>query len=383
MSNPSNTPRKMEHIHIYGDRHEYCGWPAVTKAKNGDILVSFCRTDEHVGPSGAIWLVRSSDNGKTWSSPIVVRDSLLDDREEGITTLRDGRLIMHAWSTCHTEKSYADMDNFIYGPAVKEKWIQEVKGEEYRDAADLHGSWTLLSEDNGSTWNLMGRGPDSVHGGVHLASGDVLVASYRESGADIDIWSASEKDLKWEKRSVFESTGVVDQDSAVPGICFDEPHVAQLPTGRVILGLRATSVPYDDMGEKNLFHFAYSDDEGRTWSEVHKTEIWGYPPHLLTLSDGRLLCSYSYRREPYGERACISEDGITWKKENEIILRDDVDGIDLGYPHSIELEPGRILTVYYQSPRSDPPYKHWDTRNMQPPDPLRPKPAIWGTIWEI
>ncbi len=377
MSNPSNSSPNMEHFHIYGNRHEYCAWPSVTKAKNGDILVSFCRTDEHMGPSGAIWVVRSSDNGKTWSSPIVVRDTLLDDREEGITTLRDGRLIMHDWSTCHTDESYSAMGEFAYEPWVVEKWKQEVNGIEYREAADLHGGWTLLSEDNGSTWNLMGRGPDSVHGGIHLASGDVLVASYRETWPNIDIWSASEKDLKWERRSVFEPSGVVDKDSNVPGIRFGEPHVAQLPTGRVILGLRATSVPYDDKGDKNFFYFATSDDEGRSWSEAHKTEIWGFPPHLLTLSDGRLLCTYGYRREPYGERACISEDGITWKKENEIILRDDVDGIDLGYPASVELEPGRILSVYYQSPHSEPPYR------MDPPDPMRPKSAIWGTIWQI
>ena len=250
-------------------------------------------------------------------------------------------------------------------------------GVEYLRSANLHGGWTLLSEDNGSTWDLMGRGPDSVHGGVHLASGDVLVASYRESAPNIDIWSASEKDLKWEKRSVFKSTGVVAKDSDAPGIRFGEPHVTQLPTGRVILGLRATSVPYDDKGDRNFFYFATSDDDGRTWSEAHKTEIWGFPPQLLTLSDGRVLCSYSHRREPYGERVCISEDGVTWKKENEVVLRDDADGVDLGYPHSIELEPGRILTVYYQSPHSEPAFE------MSPPDPMRPKPSIMGTIWEV
>ena len=39
---------------------------------------------------------------------------------------------------------------------------------------------------------------------------------------------------------------------------------------------------------------------------------------------------------------------MTWDIENEMVLRDDAPNGDLGYPASIELEPGEILTVYYQ-----------------------------------
>ena len=50
---------------------------------------------------------------------------------------------------------------------------------------------------------------------------------------------------------------------------------------------------------------------------------------------------------PYGQRARISrDDGATWS--DEIILRDDGPDGDLGYPCSVELPGGDILTVYYQ-----------------------------------
>ena len=75
--------------------------------------------------------------------------------------------------------------------------------------------------------------------------------------------------------------------------------------------------------------------------------------------------------------ACISEDGITWKIENEIILRDDAFNKDLGYPVSVELEPGIVLTAYYQP---DP--KDGDQR-MTPPDPKRHRPDILGMIWRV
>jgi hypothetical protein len=94
---------------------------------------------------------------------------------------------------------------------------------------------------------------------------------------------------------------------------------------------------------------SWSDDGGQTWSVPLQTWIWGYPAHLLRLRDGRLLCSYGYRREPMGVRACLSEDGgQTWDVEHEIVLRDDgKPGGDIGYPMSVELPDTSILTVYY------------------------------------
>jgi hypothetical protein len=92
-----------------------------------------------------------------------------------------------------------------------------------------------------------------------------------------------------------------------------------------------------------------SEDGGHTWTDPRPTEIIGKPPHLTRLSDGRILLTYGYRHEPYGQRACLSEDGgATWEYEREIVLRDDAPSGDLGYPASVECDDGTILTVYYQ-----------------------------------
>lgn len=360
----------MKHLHVTGDRHEYCAWPAITRTANGDILVTYCRSDEHMGPSGAILAVRSRDEGQTWSSPTVVRDSLLDDRECGITRLSDGRLLVHVWSTHHTREAYGKMREFSYEPDVIESWLSQVACREYLHAADQRGGWMMVSVDDGATWSLHGPGPDSIHGGIQLASGDILVATGREHDGTIGMECASPDDLVWTRRATFQSPDLPDRR-------FGEPNLVQLPTGRVLMMLRSTAVPYDDESPGNSLWVAWSDDEGTNWSEAQPTGLWGYPPHLLALSDGRILCSYGYRRNPYGERACISEDGMQWDRANEVVLRDDADSSDLGYPASIELEPGRILTVYYQSPHQSPPPE------MNPPDPLRRKPDIVATIWDI
>ena len=76
--------------------------------------------------------------------------------------------------------------------------------------------------------------------------------------------------------------------------------------------------------------------------------MWGFPAHVLELSDGRLLCAYGYRRPPFGVRATLSYDGgETWDIANEIVVRDDGGTSDLGYPVSIELPDGRVLMAYY------------------------------------
>ena len=75
-------------------------------------------------------------------------------------------------------------------------------------------------------------------------------------------------------------------------------------------------------------------------------ETGGAPAHLLMHSSGTLISTYGYREAPYGIRTMLSRDGgETW--ETDHVLVDDEPSPDLGYPCSVELRDGSILTVYY------------------------------------
>jgi Neuraminidase (sialidase) len=90
-----------------------------------------------------------------------------------------------------------------------------------------------------------------------------------------------------------------------------------------------------------------SSDGGKTWSVPRPIGVWGLPSHLLRLADGRLLMSHGYRRPPRGNHARISEDhGRTWSEA--IVLSDDGTG-DIGYPSTVELPDGKLLTLWYES----------------------------------
>ena len=80
---------------------------------------------------------------------------------------------------------------------------------------------------------------------------------------------------------------------------------------------------------------------------MHPTNLLGYPGHLLQHSSGAVVCVYAKRNgTESGEFAAVSYDmGKTWTEE--YLIAQAKDG-DCGYPASVELDDGSILTVYYQ-----------------------------------
>jgi len=361
----------VRHSVIYEAPGEYCAWPDVARTANGDIIVLFCKSEEHLGPDGSILLSRSSDNGSTWERPVTVFDTPIDERESGMTVLADGRILGHFWSTSHTPAGYTALAPLSYEKTVIDRWTRVVASPDYAGAAQNQGGRIRISPDAGRTWSAPALGPDAVHGGIELKDGSLLVVSYRSERNSIGVYAAPGPEARWQRTAVILSP---QGDS----LSFGEPHVLQLPSGRIIMMIRATARPYNDMDPRCVLWESYSDDNGNTWAMPFATPLWGFPPHLLLLSDGRVVCSYGYRRPPFGERACISADGVLWKLEDEVVLRDDAPNGDLGYPASVELEPGLVLTVYYQ-----PNVPAGTQQPMKPPDPHRKKPGILGTIWKV
>ena len=126
---------------------------------------------------------------------------------------------------------------------------------------------------------------------------------------------------------------------------FVEPGIVRTASGRIIAALR-------NHGPDNAIFVTYSDDDGKTWTPLKKTDLIGHPVDLIQLSDGRILASYGIRPPshdmPGGIRVCFSKDnGETWDLRSEIQLRNDFINWDIGYPESLELPDGRIFTVYY------------------------------------
>jgi hypothetical protein len=67
------------------------------------------------------------------------------------------------------------------------------------------------------------------------------------------------------------------------------------------------------------------------------------------LRNGDVLLTFGERNVPYGAGAILSHDGgKTWDPKTRMVLADDARTRDCGYPSSVELPDGRIVTVYYE-----------------------------------
>ena len=73
----------------------YHGWPSVCRDENG-VLYAVCSGHRlgHVCPYGKNIMYISRNDGETWSCPIIVNDTALDDRDAGIVPMGNGRLLL-------------------------------------------------------------------------------------------------------------------------------------------------------------------------------------------------------------------------------------------------------------------------------------------------
>ena len=60
-----------------------------------------------------------------------------------------------------------------------------------------------------------------------------------------------------------------------------------------------------------------------------------------------------YRRKPFGNQARLSEDsGETWSEP--LVISDDGASGDLGYPSTVQLASGELLTIWYEQMKGSP-----------------------------
>ncbi len=334
----------------------YHGWPTICRLKNGELLVVASGGRKmHVCPYGKIYMYRSKDEGRSWDGPIVLYAGPLDNRDAGILETSKGTLIVNFFT------NLAWMDYLYRAEFGKITWLEKSVQDEWRivrqklvddgiNVVEELGDWVMRSEDGGKTWS--DKEPsfvNSPHGPVELSDGRLLyVGNKTVPNYERDRGSSHEPGIKAAAESrddgkTWRIIGEIPIDEANhQNYC--ELHQVETKSGRVIAHARHSS------GE--IFQ-TESDDGGFTWSKPHRTGIIGLPPHLIRLKKNWLLCSYGYRKEPYGIRASISKDeGITWS--DPIVICDDCDDSDLGYPSSLEMDDGSIITLWYQKPKASP-----------------------------
>jgi len=374
----------------------YIGWPTVGQGPDGVLYALFSGDrDGHVDPFGKDFLMRSDDEGKSWSEPEIVNDTPLDDRDTGLCICPDGTLVM-TWFTSYYYGRYEVIhaEHLKAGKKVKEwsewkqtiqsitpemaetwapylikpseeeskKWVEAAQAlgchravdfeeDHYPPATRRMGYWTRRSRDGGETWDTPTPVQVSApHGANLMPNGNLIYIGtgdfVSEDGKSrLGVAVSPDQGLTWELTATINaSPNIQEKTSRGEPARLCEPHVVSTSSGK-LLGLARCEIK--DYKKRFLWQFE-SDNGGKTWTEPVPTQLQGFPPHLLKLRDGRILVSYAIRHDPPGERFCFSSnEGKSWDVENQLTLHDAPDG-DLGYPSTVELANGTFVSVYYQ-----------------------------------
>ena len=337
----------------------YIGWPTIARTPDDKLLVVFSGDrDGHVCPFGKTFMIRSSDNGESWSAPELINNTPLDDRDTGILACRDGSVLV-SWFTYYRTQ-WGEEDS----PASWREQMATVSQEDVErwsrpDLIEAHcgrrGHWLRRSPDGGQTWDEpIAVPPTAPHGPLQLSDGSLLFvgneAYLRDDRSSRAVAAASRDGGRtWEVVGGI-SMFPASRHQAPDRIAYlGEPHAVEAEPGRIVGMARYEEHGRPTEKEVSVLWQFESNDGGCTWTEPRPTSIIGKPPHLTKLKDGRLLVTYGHRFSPFGQRACLSADGgRSWHYAHEIVLRDDAANGDLGYPASVECADGTIMTVYYQ-----------------------------------
>jgi len=333
----------------------YHAWGTVTKLTDG-TLVAGCSGGRiyHVCPFGKSMLFFSHDDGETWSAPMIVNDTWLDDRDVGLTALPNNGLLMSWFSLDYDilDKNDAGLRK-IYS-AEEYQMTNAYRAAVYCNPEEKPGSFIRVSKDGGMTWGEAVEVPVSApHGPILLQDGSLLYLGKRRTGAEgekreLVAYGSIDNGVTWKE------LGYVPLMEGTSWEYMFEPHAVQLPSGRILGAIRYEGGPYMNMEQRYLQWttlLTWSDDGGRTWSMPHVTGICGSPPHLMRHSSGAIVLSYG-RREIGNQCECVRisrDEGETWSPE--IVICDNVPDWDMGYASTVELSDGSLLTAYYQKYR--------------------------------
>jgi len=319
-------------------KHAYFAWPTVSLLQNGKIAVGASGFRlEHVCPFGKAVISYSSDGGETYTYPAPVIDTPLDDRDAGICPFDENGVIFTSFNNSADMQREYNRDN-----EYVQRYIDTITSE---DEEKYLGATFRISYDCGVTFGELYRSPiTSPHGPVQLRDGTVLWAGTRFE----DVFAGVEVRRFNTKNGETELIGRIT--SSDNNVVLNEPHMVELPNGRLICQIRGENKDIFDGGDEKLFTVfqSISDDGGKTWTEPEMIldETGGAPPHLKLLSSGLLISTYGRRKQPYGIMAMISSDGgKNWEKD--IRLYENTASDDIGYPSTVELKDGTLLTVFY------------------------------------
>jgi hypothetical protein len=342
--------KKISDLIIYHNPAFYSAFPSIVTRPNGELIVAFRRAPErkvfgekgssHTDPNSYLVLVRSQDDGKTWTEDpeLIFAHPYGGSQDPCMIQLNDGTLLCgsYGWARVNDD--------------AKKKFNNELRHDNFI----FMGGYLVRSRDNGKSWegpiipppvpgtittNVFGDpAPAYNRGAMHQdSSGRIYWAVAKQSRLTPRI-TETHMMTSDDQGSTWQYSAPIAQDAKAS---FNETSLYETPKGDIIAFMRTA-----DFNDQTVI--ARSKDRGKSFLPWKSAGWQGHPHYALRIPDDRVFLIYGYRHKPYGIRARILNAECTdFETAEEIIIRKDGTGSDLGYPWATMTADGKILAVYY------------------------------------
>ncbi|HHW30556.1 MAG TPA: exo-alpha-sialidase [Clostridiaceae bacterium] len=315
-------------------------FPVLIKTGSNSLAVIFRTGAPHVGIKGTLAVSTSDDGGKSWSDPVEISPRGEDVRNPAFGINDNGEFIA-AFCKLKSFRYEKTIDGYYYNSSLK-----------YEPDESSRIFFTSTSKDNGKTWSPPVSHKSryltmpSPYGRIARSSDGTLYMTLYGKPIELSEIEPAEniKNMVTLVRSKDGGKTWGDETVIVKG--YNETSIAFINNNIMIAAARLD----EKFGSISVL---FSRDKGVTWSEpVKVTRKSEHPADVTLLQSGKLLLTFGRRVKPTGCGALISEDGgVTWNYDREILLAGDGGekggSFDLGYPSTVQLDNGNIVTVLY------------------------------------